>query len=91
MERQTYLEGGEVDYFENRESQAAKEKQETYTVWCYSSGQIYVQNRRRGRNADAFYSSAVRRRFEATSPPGLSLPCLQALAPNFEECKRSAS
>ena len=63
MERQTYLEGGEVDYFENRESQAAKEKQETYKVWCYSGSQIYVQNRRRGRNADAFYSSPVLRRF----------------------------
>jgi len=54
------------------------ERQITYKMWCYSCGQAYVQNRGRGRNADAFYSSPIR---EATSPPSVSLPCLQALAP----------
>ena len=63
MERQIYLKRGEIDYFEDRESQAAKEKQETYKVWCYSSGQTYVRDRGRGRNADAFYSSTLLRRF----------------------------
>ena len=42
MERQTYLEGDEIDYFENRQKEASKAHQATRKVWSYSCGQVDV-------------------------------------------------